>query len=457
MDTPADGPFPKGNYADAPGVKPLAFNIMLAKMLVAAARKDLGGRPIKLTFEYPAIPECRVAVDKLAEAFRIAGVEIEPVEVPESRLETELRAGRRFDLAYRVLRCDDPILEAGPLLCPAYDAPPETDPLASAASPEILQLLLLLERAGEWPTARGLAIQIDRESRDELAVIPLWQLADHYAWRSRLQGPGPTADHLYRPPRRMADPPVDRPGPVGHAPEGRGRNDEKPLHARNASVDRIRRPAPVGPGSRSPLRSSSSSPRRPRPARNPRAPAKAAPAGKTGEPPPHPRRRLRRRRPRRNRPRRRRRPPEPIERQPYRIVLPLRAVIRRRGSTRRGGPTGCATGRCWSVGSWGLPGSSRSRPRRAPCWTWISQGLEKATPAQAAAFEKAVNAGSYDKVWVVHADEPETGPGVVFSGREYDTATRRLGPLQRADGRGPRRCPARLAANSRSTSSARRP
>jgi hypothetical protein len=57
--------------------------------------------------------------------------------------------------------------------------------------------------------------------------------------------------------------------------------------------------------------------------------------------------------------------------------------------------------------------------------------LEKATPAQAAAFAKAVDADSYDKVWVVHADRPESGPGVVFTGREYDTATRRLGPLQR--------------------------
>ena len=42
-DLPADGPFPKGNYADAPDVKPLGFDIMLAKMLVAAARKEIGG------------------------------------------------------------------------------------------------------------------------------------------------------------------------------------------------------------------------------------------------------------------------------------------------------------------------------------------------------------------------------------------------------------------------------
>ena len=197
-DLPADGPFPKGNYANASNVKPLGYDMLLAKMLVTAARKEIGGSPIKLNFEYPAIPEARAVVGQLAELFGIAGVEIVPLELPESRLETELRAGRRFDLAYRVVRCDDPILDAGTLLCPGYDAPPEANTLASATSPRILQLLLELERASEWQTALGLAIQIDRESRDELPVIPLWQLADHYAWRDRLKGPGKVADQLYQ-------------------------------------------------------------------------------------------------------------------------------------------------------------------------------------------------------------------------------------------------------------------
>ena len=194
----ADGPFPKGSYADAPGVKPLEFQPWLARMLVAAARKEIGGGPIKLNFEYPAIPEVRTVVVKLAEAFRQAGLQIEPVEVPESTLEGQLRSGRRFDLAYRVCRCAEPIQDAGPLLCPGYDAPPEADALASAASPRILQLLLQLERAPDWPTARGLAIQIDRESRDELPVVPLWQLVDHYAWRDRLKGPAAVSSELYR-------------------------------------------------------------------------------------------------------------------------------------------------------------------------------------------------------------------------------------------------------------------
>jgi peptide/nickel transport system substrate-binding protein len=197
-DTVADGPFPKGSYADAPAVKPLESHPWLAKMLVAAARKELGGQPISLNLEYPAIPEIGMMAQKLADSFRAAGIEITTAEVLPSRLEAELRSGRQFDLAYRVLKCDEPVFDAGMLLCPGYEAPPEANALASTASPRTLQLLLQLERASEWPTARGLVLQIDRESRDELPVIPLWQLVDHYAWRDRLNGPAPSAGELYQ-------------------------------------------------------------------------------------------------------------------------------------------------------------------------------------------------------------------------------------------------------------------
>jgi peptide/nickel transport system substrate-binding protein len=201
-DAVADGPMPRGSYADAPAVKPLDYNATLATMLIAAAHKELGGTPIELKLEYPAIPEAQAAAPRIVETLRAvgqpAGLKIEAVELPESRLESELRGGRKFDLAYRVLRCDEPMLDAGPLLCPGYDSPPDTDALASAASARILQLLLQLERAADLPTARGLALQIDRESRDELPVIPLWQLADHYAWRTRLKGPSEVAEWLYQ-------------------------------------------------------------------------------------------------------------------------------------------------------------------------------------------------------------------------------------------------------------------
>ena len=56
-DAVADGPFPKGSYADSPGVKPLESQPWLAKMLVAAARREMNNAPIKLNLEYPSIPE----------------------------------------------------------------------------------------------------------------------------------------------------------------------------------------------------------------------------------------------------------------------------------------------------------------------------------------------------------------------------------------------------------------
>jgi peptide/nickel transport system substrate-binding protein len=167
-------------------------------MLVAGARKELGLATLELTLEYPAIPEAQAVAPRLIEALTLAGVAIKAVERPESELERELRAGRRFDLAYRALPCDEPLVDAGPLLSPPYDAPPSADPLAALASPRLLQLLLLLERAPEFPTARGLLIQIDRECRDELPVLPLWQVLEHYAWKDRLKGPGESSESTYQ-------------------------------------------------------------------------------------------------------------------------------------------------------------------------------------------------------------------------------------------------------------------
>ena len=226
----------------------------------------------------------------------------------------------------------------GRCCAPAYDAPPEADPLASSASPRILQLLLQLERAGEWPTARGLATQIDRESRDELAVIPLWQLADHYAWRSRLRGPAETADQLYEHLEQweispwIARDPWDTPR-TPRPNEGRRR------HAPNPRPLSLRRSSPqsaLGPWSL--------------PALFVLLAAGRANAQETPSPKAHRARRL----PLRRQAASPRHPPigpRPPRRPPSRSSgsrtgsSSISPAIRRRGSIPRGGPTCSATGR----------------------------------------------------------------------------------------------------------------
>ena len=194
----ADGPFVKGSFVDSPGVEPFDYNPLLARGLVAAAKKELGGNLIKLTLEYPSTAEARPVCPKIAEALTLLGIEIQLIERSESELESSLRSGRKFDLVYRASRPTQPLYDAGPLLLPGYDAPPSTNALGSAASPRILQLLIQLDHAPETTSARTLAQQVDRESRDELPVLPLWQLEDHYAWRSTLRGPAESTDDLYQ-------------------------------------------------------------------------------------------------------------------------------------------------------------------------------------------------------------------------------------------------------------------
>ncbi|QDV37029.1 ABC transporter substrate-binding protein [Tautonia plasticadhaerens] len=194
---PSDGPFPVGSFADASDVAPLGHDPLLAKMLVRAAKQEMELDEIELTLAYPAIPAARAVVPGLVEAFAEAGVKVTPAERPQSDLEGELRRGGRFDLAYRAAPVDDPIRDAGPVLCPGYLAPTSSDGLGAIASPRILQLLLGLEQVQDLPTARDQVIALDREARDELPILPLWQLQEHYAWRTRLTGPAEEADALY--------------------------------------------------------------------------------------------------------------------------------------------------------------------------------------------------------------------------------------------------------------------
>jgi peptide/nickel transport system substrate-binding protein len=196
---PADGPAISASPFDAPGVKPYSASVLLSKMLVAAAKRELGGKPIKLVLEYPARPEAQLAAPFISDALRAAGIEIELLERPETELEGRLRSGARFDLAYRALCYSQPLRELGSALCPGYEAAPASGGLgALETSPRILQLLLQLEQATDPAAASEIAVQIDRESHDELPVVPLWQIEDHYAWRTRLSGPTESAQTLYQ-------------------------------------------------------------------------------------------------------------------------------------------------------------------------------------------------------------------------------------------------------------------
>jgi hypothetical protein len=111
---------------------------------------------------------------------------------------------------------------------------------------------------------------------------------------------------------------------------------------------------------------------------------------------------------------------EPLERQPYRIVLHFAGHPSARLDAAR---------RADLLRDWlilvrrfvGAPWVVSLAPPSSPIVLGDLDSLEPSRFADVTAF---------DKVWVVHAERPAGGSGLVFTGREYDTATRRLGPLQ---------------------------
>ena len=86
----------------------------------------------------------------------------------------------------------------GGLIAPAIYAPPQSGGLAALASPVILSQVLSLERGFVETEVRAQARFIDRLVRQELPLIPLWQVPHRYAWRKDLTGVRPNSDRLYR-------------------------------------------------------------------------------------------------------------------------------------------------------------------------------------------------------------------------------------------------------------------
>ena len=54
-----------------------------------------------------------------------------------------------------------------------------------------------LEAAHTWQDARKRLFELHTMTHDEVAILPLWQLAEHYAHHAGLRGLGPKVAALY--------------------------------------------------------------------------------------------------------------------------------------------------------------------------------------------------------------------------------------------------------------------
>ena len=174
-------------YGYDESVRPRSFNPWLAMVLKVVASNDLKSQfeqqrkqapPLTpLTLGHPADEISRIACRALAQQWKVIGIETKLVEFPPG---VALDVQDECDLVYVQAATWEPVVDAGRLLAPGG--------LAPADNTYVSLMLRRVESARDWVEARQALRDLHRQLHEDVAIIPLWQTFDYYAWRRSVQG-----------------------------------------------------------------------------------------------------------------------------------------------------------------------------------------------------------------------------------------------------------------------------
>jgi len=141
----------------------------------------------KLTLAHPPHEIARTACQKIKDQLAVVGIEISLRELPPGPCD---RIPDDVDLLYAELPMWEPVVDSRELL--------STEGPTGGASPYMSLVLRQLRDASDWQQVRPLLRQIHRIAHDDVAIIPLWQLVDHFAYHKSLKGVGVKPVSLYQ-------------------------------------------------------------------------------------------------------------------------------------------------------------------------------------------------------------------------------------------------------------------
>jgi len=131
----------------------------------------------RITVAHPPEAIARVACGHIKEQLKKIGIEVVLKELPPGPID---RVPDDVDLLYAELPIWEPVVDSRALL--AADGP------ARGASAYMTLVLRQLRHATDWRAVRPILRRIHRIAHDDVAVVPLWQLLDHYACHVSVQG-----------------------------------------------------------------------------------------------------------------------------------------------------------------------------------------------------------------------------------------------------------------------------
>lgn len=163
-----------GSIDDADGSQPEAGEGEPGDGQTTPPLRTVEAPPLRLA--HPATEVVRLACRAIQRQLKLVGI---PIELVELTGESAAQAIDQYDLVYVELQLEEPIADARRLF--------GAGGLAAGSSTHIVEALARLEAAVDWKSAREALHRIHRVASDDVAMIPLWQLSEHFAYRSGLQ------------------------------------------------------------------------------------------------------------------------------------------------------------------------------------------------------------------------------------------------------------------------------
>jgi tetratricopeptide (TPR) repeat protein len=159
-----------------------------AKKAEAQARKakKLKAMP-KLVLAYPPDEIARAACASIQKQLKLVGITVE-LRVIEGPLPA--RIPDDVDLLYAELATWEPLVDARRVL--------GENGLTGGCSPYMGLALRQLDEAVEWDQVRDCLRRVHRIAFEDVAILPLWQLVEHFACHDSLRGLGPGGVSLYQ-------------------------------------------------------------------------------------------------------------------------------------------------------------------------------------------------------------------------------------------------------------------
>jgi peptide/nickel transport system substrate-binding protein len=201
-----DGPFPIGSdsnqqiaYGYNTRVTPVRYAQLIGAVLLEATRltqetklveagaKDPQVKMPTLILAHPKGDVPAIACRAIAGMWEIAGVKTELRELPPG---VTIPEDDNYDLLYCELTMAEPLTDANFLF--------GTSGIVKNLSAPVEQMMRAVNVSNSWRAASGNLRQLHRQVLNDVTVIPLWQMTEHYAFRRNVREIGRDLMFLYQ-------------------------------------------------------------------------------------------------------------------------------------------------------------------------------------------------------------------------------------------------------------------